>query len=632
MSRRVLLVQLALGLPLVSSKTADGPKGRLTARKQSNLIICLPNHSLAKLAEGLREYAKHGDQVRLGPVGTYMADKSVEHLLHLRREYIDECLLMMRYALKDGKKLDGASVQRFEEILRQSEDPNSNALDELAKMHAYLLDVVFPATPRTILHTERCRRDGDGRPPMLVIPLVKRLMVFAAICLVSLVTISLSSHVNGDPRNFNLFASSGLSLLLNELFLISAAGLGAAFSALFKANMYFEEGSYDPRFETSYWLRVILGLVAGTILAMLIPIEEVQKLTHTDGSDLHHLSLNGFGKPLLAIAGGFSASLVYKALIKIVQFLESFLDAIVPTAGPSSGATPIHRVAIPPQPMAPMAPQTASVRTLAIVEPDSVQQGSTQQGPARQVATERVAAQFATAEQVTQNERQNPTTLTAVAGVDSEKLDEPDEPDESNALEGSKEPDEERAFELALKRFVELGEGRRKQVYKDSLGIPTIGIGCNLQEARNKQLLTSMGIAIKEVTAGKRLLTGEEIDEIFSCQMTFCKREVGELFANFQQLSSLRQLVLLDMIFNLGKGRLSKFRKLIRAVEAEDFLQAGQQMQDSRWYSQVGQRGERNVFLMIHNTPTGAPYMPNEVESLCLALIEEQNAVSSRVA
>jgi hypothetical protein len=37
------------------------------------------------------------------------------------------------------------------------------------------------------------------------------------------------------------------------------AGLGACFAALFLANRYIAEGTFDPKYESSYWIRFILG-------------------------------------------------------------------------------------------------------------------------------------------------------------------------------------------------------------------------------------------------------------------------------------------------------------------------------------------------------------------------------------
>jgi len=58
-------------------------------------------------------------------------------------------------------------------------------------------------------------------------------------------------------------------------------------------------------------------------------------------------------------------------------------------------------------------------------------------------------------------------------------------------------------------------------------------------------------------------------------------------------LDAVRQRVLVDMGFNLGTPTLMKFQKMWDAIEDEDWVEASEQMLDSRWAKQVGRRAER---------------------------------------
>jgi lysozyme len=53
-----------------------------------------------------------------------------------------------------------------------------------------------------------------------------------------------------------------------------------------------------------------------------------------------------------------------------------------------------------------------------------------------------------------------------------------------------------------------------------------------------------------------------------------------------------------NMMFNLGYPRFCKFKKMIKAVKDEDWLEAAEQMQDSRWYKQVTNRADRLILRM----------------------------------
>lgn len=488
----------------------------------------------------------------------------------VRETFIQQCTTMVTFAVENGIKLEEDALKKFDQIFLKSQESNIS-LDELISFHNYLVGVIHPVTPQNL---KARKQEIFGKTWFSRIGLVKKLILFSTCCLIGLLFLSLSENVNGDPKNFNLFANSGVSLLLNELFLVVSAGLGASFAALFKANKFVEQGIYDPAYETSYWIKVILGLVAGTILAMLVPIEEIEKIA--EGSGQTHLSsLNGLGKPLLAIAGGFSANLVYKALLKIVQFLESMLDAVIPTRVVSQSAPP-YRI----------------TNTRNVVTPPSHQDKYQDQSDGIIELKEK---------DIESNVRLK------VAGVG-----------ENHSHE--KKQKEKDGFKTFLRDFVVLGEGCRSKVYLDSLGIPTIGIGCNLKDAGNQKLLESLEIDYQRLLDGSDELSDEQINSIFDVQIENCQKQVTRLCKNFSSLSSLRQVILIDIIFNLGYGRLSQFKNFLKAVGEEDFYRAAEEMKDSRWFRQVKQRGERNVFIMAHNSLKGAPY----TESLDPGLLESK--------
>lgn len=143
------------------------------------------------------------------------------------------------------------------------------------------------------------------------VPLVRHMVALSMFLLVVFMATALSPDVS--TASGDIFASSGLKLAVNELFLLSAAGIGATFAALFKANRYIANGTYESKYESSYWVRFVLGLLAGIVLASLIPIK-------SSGSGA------GLSRPFLALLGGFSASVVFKILTQVVGTLESLVQ------------------------------------------------------------------------------------------------------------------------------------------------------------------------------------------------------------------------------------------------------------------------------------------------------------------
>jgi hypothetical protein len=115
--------------------------------------------------------------------------------------------------------------------------------------------------------------------------------------------------VAGDPAS-----ASGWPLLLETLYYITAAGMGASFAVLYEVNRHTLKAAFDPIYEPFYWTRFALGLIAGLLLAELVPAET--------GKSIYH----AVTKPTLALLGGFSASAVYRLLVHLRNTVEAFVQ------------------------------------------------------------------------------------------------------------------------------------------------------------------------------------------------------------------------------------------------------------------------------------------------------------------
>ncbi|HYI68245.1 MAG TPA: hypothetical protein VEX87_00760 [Skermanella sp.] len=240
---------------------------------------------------------------------------------------------MVRYALGNGLKLPPAlqqSLELFENVVEEG-DP-SVPVAYLASLHGQLADVVAPATPRTIylLHIDKSRNGWAS----ILGPLssIRRLVLGAAFFTMVFVLSSLSDSISHQNLSMDIYSLDGMASLEILIFLMSAAAMGGCFHALFIAHKYIEQGTYDPRFESSYWMRIGLGIIAGLVLSQMIPIGPGPEAGADAAAPVSSASV--FGKPLLALLGGFSATLVYTILQRLVETVESlFTQRQAPTAG-----------------------------------------------------------------------------------------------------------------------------------------------------------------------------------------------------------------------------------------------------------------------------------------------------------
>lgn len=111
-------------------------------------------------------------------------------------------------------------------------------------------------------------------------------------------------------------------------------------------------------------------------------------------------------------------------------------------------------------------------------------------------------------------------------------------------------------------------EGLKLKPYKCTAGKLTIGYGRNIEDN---------GITENEA---EMLLATDIQNAFFECSK----------FSFWNKLNDFRKAVLIDMCFNLGINRLKQFKKMLSALEREDYSSSASEMLDSTWARQVKSR------------------------------------------
>lgn len=243
---------------------------------------------------------------------------------------------MALYAMSQGIKLPVEKLAELEMIQRRfstSQAINTGPEDKqtirlLAQIHAEFTKLIAPAKPATILYMQEDAQNYKWWKALGPVPLVRRLMLIGCSFLLLLIALSSTSYVDKHVGQ-SLFESQGIEMLVRLTFLLSAAGIGGAFGALFKINEFISTNTYDRKYDSTYYSRLILGLIAGIMLAELIPIEVITNgsLNGEEGnaSASQYFVNPQFTKVLFAILGGFSSNAVYNILDRLVFTIESFI-------------------------------------------------------------------------------------------------------------------------------------------------------------------------------------------------------------------------------------------------------------------------------------------------------------------
>ena len=141
-----------------------------------------------------------------------------------------------------------------------------------------------------------------------------------------------------------------------------------------------------------------------------------------------------------------------------------------------------------------------------------------------------------------------------------------------------------------LREELKRDEGCVNAVYLDHLNLPTVGIG-HLVTEWDQEYGKPVGTEVSE----------ERVNELFEQDIETTIDECKYLYSDFDDLPESIQHVLVNMCFNLGPNRLSKFRNMLYACSVGDWEEMSRQMEDSRWYGQVGRRS-KELQQMVLNT------------------------------
>ena len=138
-----------------------------------------------------------------------------------------------------------------------------------------------------------------------------------------------------------------------------------------------------------------------------------------------------------------------------------------------------------------------------------------------------------------------------------------------------------------LREEISIDEGVKYEIYLDHLGLPTFGIG-HLVRDDDPEFGQPVGTAVSE----------DRVNECFDKDVEIVIDDCRQLYEDFDDLPGEAQLIIANMMFNMGRPRLSKFKGMKRGVDARDWNAAADEMVDSRWYRQVTNRANRLVERM----------------------------------
>lgn len=133
-----------------------------------------------------------------------------------------------------------------------------------------------------------------------------------------------------------------------------------------------------------------------------------------------------------------------------------------------------------------------------------------------------------------------------------------------------------------VRRRLEIDEGVVYEIYEDHLGYATFGIG-HLVRTSDPEYGWEVGTVVAE----------DRVKQAFESDLAVAVDECRILYDMWDNFPGEVQEILVNMLFNLGRPRLSKFKNMKKALDSRRWALAALEGRDSLWYRQVGNRAER---------------------------------------
>jgi hypothetical protein len=269
-----------------------------------------------------------------------------------------ECEAMVQHALSTGRTIPLEVIERLDRALSGTDSavsvPTSGrpSIGELAREEAIVGGApaaeTFPLASLSVAHGALAQIIAPATPeavtrPLLYsmgpLPIGRQMLGLAILSVILLLGIALSEEINPVNMGKTMLTLSGYALFVKEVFLVSAASLGSCFQNLQKINVVISDGTYDPKFQSTYWTRWVMGVISGVIFSQLVYVFLMPAPT-TDAAAVPAT----IGQPIFALFGGYSVDLVHGILSRAINTLGDFFrgsrDGAVENQAPARVTSP----------------------------------------------------------------------------------------------------------------------------------------------------------------------------------------------------------------------------------------------------------------------------------------------------
>lgn len=237
-------------------------------------------------------------------------ESSQEVLQHAYKQAKD----MAMYVMYSGIEVDPIHIKTVLDFNGENSNPSDAEITALLTARNALTAAIKPANPRAV--SSKWKTNADGEIILAATqPIVTQMVYFGVFSLIVMIVCGAGSQIataaGGVLEAGFFYHGWSWAQFQYVATIVAAAALGACFYNLYIMYEYITSFTFDPKYYSSYWIRIVLGIVAGFMLAEMIPIEFSKD--------------TALSKPLLALVGGFSAEAVNWILKRFVETVKTLV-------------------------------------------------------------------------------------------------------------------------------------------------------------------------------------------------------------------------------------------------------------------------------------------------------------------
>ena len=163
------------------------------------------------------------------------------------------------------------------------------------------------------------------------------------------------------------------------------------------------------------------------------------------------------------------------------------------------------------------------------------------------------------------------------------------------------EPIPEIGDQSALPADLQQDEGMRQMSYMDTEGNKTVGIGFNMDSdiAENVWKKAGIDVPFGDVYKGKAGITDGQAQSLAMASYQIAREDASNFVNKFDKLSEGRQQALMNLSYQLGATRLSKFTEFKKAMNDGNYRLAARELVMSEWFGQAQDSRKRRVIQQI---------------------------------